>query len=49
MSSMITEQSLAKLCSDTASTAAAAVTWLEKNREAVGTKFAGLRRDFRRR
>lgn len=49
MSRLITEQELAKLCSDTASAAATAVTWLEKNREAVGTKYAGLRRDFRRR
>jgi hypothetical protein len=49
MSSVISEQALAKVCEETASTAVSAVSWLERNREAIGTKYAGLRRDFRRR
>jgi hypothetical protein len=49
MPSVITEEALAKICADTASAAGSAVSWLERNREAIGTKYAGLRRDFRRR
>jgi len=49
MSSVITEQQLSQLCNSTASAAKSAVDWLERNRDSIGLKYSGLRRDFRRR
>ena len=49
MPTVITEQQLSQLCSDTASAAKSAVDWLERNKDTIGTKYVGLRRDFRRR
>jgi hypothetical protein len=49
MSSVISEQQLSQLCNSTASAAKLAVDWLERNKDAIGSKYSGLRRDFRRR
>jgi len=46
---LITEQQLSSICNELATAANSTVGWLERNKEAIGTKYAGLRRDFRRR
>jgi len=44
---LVSDRDLARLCAETAATAQDAAAWLDRNKEGVGPKWHGLRREFR--